>query len=74
VGDNWLEKIPEILDRETYLSELEVNSKEIFLCSFGSGKLDLPKSGRWNINRIQPAVATGLLGQYDEQYALAMCG
>ena len=74
VGDNWLEIIPEILDRETYLSELEVSSKEIFLCSFGSGKLDMPKSGRWNINRIQPAVASGLLGQYDEQYALAMCG
>lgn len=71
-GD-WLEKLPEMLEREAYLSELDGTSKEVLLCAFGQ-KQELPKNGTWKFSRIQPAVPSGLQDQYDENFALAMCG
>jgi hypothetical protein len=73
-GDDWLEKLPETLEREAYLSELDGSSRDIMLCSCGQEKQELPKSGPWKFNRIQPAILSGLQDQYDENFALAMCG
>jgi hypothetical protein len=73
-GEDWLEKLPEILEREAFLSELSGSSKEIILCSFEQVKRELPKSGLWKFNRVQPAIVPGLRDQYDENFALEMCG
>lgn len=73
-ADDWLEKLPETLEREAYLSELDGSAKEIVLWAFGQEKRDLPKGGPWKFNRVQPAIPAGLQEQYDENFALAMCG
>jgi hypothetical protein len=74
VGADWQEKLTEIIDRETYLSELDVNAKEIFLMSFDDKKVDIPSGGQWKIFKINPEIPMGLFEHYDEKYALAMCG
>lgn len=74
VGDDWLEKLTELIDRETYLSELEVGAKEIYLMSFDDKKMNIPKSSDWKIYKISPEIPMGLFENYDERFALAMCG
>ncbi|MBI3902530.1 MAG: hypothetical protein HY306_06250 [Nitrosomonadales bacterium] len=75
VADDWLQKLPEIIERETCLSGLDTEAKEVFLWSFDQLDWDMRQSGgRWKFIRIQPAPPSGLQAQYDEQYALAMCG
>ncbi len=74
VGADWQEKLTEIIDRETYLSELDTNTKEIFLMSFDDKKVNIPSSGQWKIFKINPEIPLGLFKHYDERYALAMCG
>ena len=74
VGEDWQEKLPEILEREAYLSELDASFKEVFLWSSEAGKFTPPRSVLWKISRMQPAALLGLQDQYDENYVLAMCG
>jgi hypothetical protein len=72
-GEDWLEKLPEIIDRESFLSNCDTNTKDIFLWSTEPVKIAPAKDG-WKIDNIQLAIPPGLLAQYDERYALAMCG
>jgi hypothetical protein len=74
VGADWQEKLTEIIDRETYLSELDASTKEIYLMSFDDKKVDIPSGGQWRIFKINPEIPLGLFEHYDEKYALAMCG
>jgi hypothetical protein len=74
VGADWQEKLTEIIDRETYLSELDTTTKEIFLMSFDDKKVHIPSSGQWKVFKINPEIPPGLFEHYDEKYALAMCG
>jgi hypothetical protein len=73
-GDDWLERLPEIIDRESFLSESDTTSKDIFIWSADRNTSELPVKGGWNVNNIQLAIPSGLVAQYDENYALAMCG
>jgi hypothetical protein len=74
IEDDWLEQLPDIVQRESYLSEFDTGSREILLWSFDQTELDIPKDGPFHITNIKPVIPQGLLGQYDEQYTLAMCG
>jgi hypothetical protein len=73
-GDDWLEKLPDLIDRESFLFDFDTGSKEVFLLSLDTKIAELPKNSTWKITRIQPAIPTGMAGQYDEHYSLAMCG
>ncbi|MGC2167012.1 MAG: hypothetical protein WA632_13480 [Gallionella sp.] len=74
VGSDWLMRLPEILDRESYLSELDVTSSEIFLWAPEYWKEDIPGGERWQIHKLQPAIRPSLVSEYDEQFVMAMCG
>ncbi|NOU01302.1 MAG: hypothetical protein HOO95_06995 [Gallionella sp.] len=72
VGADWLEKLPELLDRETYLSEVDTLADEIFLWAPEYWKTALPKSLKWKIHKLQPAIRASFAADYDERFALAM--
>lgn len=74
VGSDWLEKLPEILDREIYLSEVDASSDEIYLWAPEYWRAPLPKTVKWKIHKLQPVIRTGFAADYDERFAMAMCG
>lgn len=73
-GEDWQEKLPEIIDREAFLSNCDTDTKDIFLWSTDPRKNAAPVNGGWNIENIQLAIPEGLVAQYDERFSLAMCG
>ena len=74
VGSDWLEKLPDILDREVYLSEVDTSSDEIYLWAPEYWRATLPKVMNWKIHKLQPAIRDSFAADYDEHFALAMCG
>lgn len=74
VGQDWFEKLNEILDRESLLSEVDVSSDRIFLWAPEYIKVDIPKNTRWNIQKLKPEIRASFAPEYDEQFAMAMCG
>jgi len=74
VKSDWLEKLPEMLDREVSLSELDSPSDEVFLWAPEHWKASLPKSVQWKIRMLQPALHPGVAPQYEARFAMAMCG
>jgi hypothetical protein len=74
VGSDWLERLPEIIDREDRLSELDISSDEIYLWAPEHWTAALPKSERLKIHKLQPVVEPSMAHQYDARYAMAMCG
>lgn len=73
VADNWFENLNEILDREAFLSEMDISSDKIFLWAPEYVKNDFPKSARWNIQRLKPVIRASFAPDFDDQYAIAMC-
>ena len=74
VRGDWLEKLPEILDREASLSELDAHSDEVFLWAPEQWKDPLPKSAHWKIHKLQPMIRSGFAPEYDARFAMALCG
>lgn len=74
IGSDWKVKLPEILDREAYLTELDTSSNEIFLWAPEHWGADLPNSERWNIHKVKPVIRAGFAPEYDDRFAIAMCG
>ena len=74
VTSDWLEKLPDLLDREIYLSGVDALSDEIYLWAPEHWKTALPKSVKWKIHKLQPTIRTGFAADYDERFAMAMCG
>jgi hypothetical protein len=73
-GADWLQQLPGIVERESYLSEFDISSKEVLLWSFDQNEKNIHGGGLAQIKVVKPAVPAGLAGQYDEQYTLAMGG
>ncbi len=74
VGNDWLDRLPEMLDRETYLSELDAVSDEVYLWAPEHLQADLPASERWKIHKLQPVIRGSFAPEYEESFAMAMCG
>ena len=74
VGSDWLEHLPDIFDREACLSELNMTANEIYLWAPEYWRTALPNSAKWKIHKLQPVVRTGFAADYDERFAMAMCG
>ena len=74
VGNDWLDRLPEILDREAYLAESGTATDKICIWSPEHWKSDLPKSERWKFRKLQPVIRPGFAAEYDERFAIAMCG
>jgi hypothetical protein len=75
VGSDWLEKLPDLLDREIYLSEVDTSpDKAIYLWAPEHWRAALPKDLELKVYKLQPAVRAGLMADYDEHFAMAMCG
>lgn len=72
VGDDWQEMLPVILEREAYLTELDVSSDEIYLWAPEQGKVGLPVGGRWHLTRMQAVIRHGLMPEYEGRYTMAM--
>ena len=74
VRNDWLAKLPDILDRESSLTELDLPSEEVFLWAPDHWKDPLPKNTHWKINKLQPTVRPDIAPDYDARFAIAMCG
>ncbi len=74
VGSDWLDRLPEILDREAYLSELDTSSNQIFLWAPEQSAAVLPQSTQWKISMLAPVIRPSFLPEYDERFAMALCG
>jgi hypothetical protein len=74
VGADWFEKLSEILDRESFLSEIDVSSDKIFLWAPEYYKTEMPQSERWKVLRLKPEIRASFATDFDEQFAIAMCG
>ncbi len=72
VGSDWLEKLPDLLDREVFLSEVEASSDEIYLWAPEHWRTALPKTPKWNIHKLQPAIRADFAPSYEERFATAM--
>jgi len=74
VRNDWLAKLPDILDRESSLTELDIPSDEVFLWAPDHWKDPLPKNTQWKIHKLQPTVKPDFAPDYDARFAIAMCG
>ena len=73
VKDDWLAKLPDILDRESALTELNINSDEVFLWAPDHWNDPLPKNTKWKIQKLQPTVKPDFAPDFDARFAIAMC-
>jgi hypothetical protein len=70
VSEDWSRELPVILARESYLTELDVTTEQIYLWAPESGSLTV--SGGWQLNRLQPVIRYGFMPDYEGRYAMAM--
>jgi hypothetical protein len=73
VDKDWLEKLTEILDRESYLSDCDIASDKILLWAPEYVKTDMPKTARWKIQKVKPEIRASFAPDFDERFALALC-
>jgi hypothetical protein len=73
VSADWVLKLNEILERESYLSEVDIASDKVFLWAPEYMKADLPTSPRWKIQKLKPEIRPAFAPDFDERFALALC-
>jgi hypothetical protein len=70
VGEDWSAELPVILARESYLTELDVTTQQIYLWAPESGPLTV--GAGWQVHRLQPLIRQGFMPDYEGRYAMAM--
>lgn len=70
VSEDWSRELPVILARESYLTELDVTTEQIYLWAPESGALTV--GGGWQLSRLQPVIRHGFMPDYEGRYAMAM--
>ncbi len=70
VGEEWSAELPVILARESYLTELDVTTEQIYLWAPESGALAVDAG--WQVSRLQPVIRHGFMPDYEGRYAMAM--
>jgi len=73
VDKDWLERLTEILDRESYLSDCDIASDKIFLWAPEYVKTEMPINSRWKIRKVKPEIRASFAPDFDERFALALC-
>ena len=73
VDQDWTEKLNEFLDRESYLSDIDVATDKIFLWAPEYVKTEMPKSARWKIQKVKPEIRASFAPEFEERFALALC-
>ncbi len=73
VSDDWILKLNEILERESYLSDADIASDKVFLWAPTCLMADLPKSTRWKVQKVKPEIRPAFAPDFDERFALALC-
>lgn len=74
VGSDWRDTLVLALEREAYLAEADAATHSVFLWAPELGKADLPASGRWQIQNLQPLLRPALVPEYEGRYAMALSG
>lgn len=73
-GDDWLEMLPEIMEREVCLMGVKDSPAQVCLWSPEHWQAKLPEHGRWQFRMLQPVIRPGFADGYDARFALALCG
>jgi hypothetical protein len=71
---DWRDALPRLLEREAYLADGDAAADEILLWAPELEPAAWPRSARWKIHALQPALRPGLLPDYDGRFAVAMSG
>lgn len=79
-GSDWRETLPQLLEREAYLTDADATTNEVLLWapehdeSVSPESAGWPKSAGWKIQALQPAIRPGLMPDYERRFAVAMSG
>jgi hypothetical protein len=74
VGDDWRDTLSQVLERESYLTEHNVETNAVFLWAPELATAALSMSGRWQIHNLIPVVHPALVQEYEGRFAMAMSG
>jgi len=73
VDRDWLEKLNEFLDRESYMSDIDSATDKIFLWAPEFVTTATPEGARWKIRKVKPEIRASFAPEFDERFALALC-
>lgn len=54
IGDAWREELPDLLERESYLADTDVQMDEVMLWAPHLADDEMPANGRWRLHRLIP--------------------
>jgi hypothetical protein len=75
VGEDWLDKLPELLDREVYLNESGLTAEEVYLWAPEYWRESHRNNDtHWIIHNLHPLIRPSLAHEYDQRYVMGMCG
>jgi hypothetical protein len=74
IGDDWRDTLSQVLEREAYLTEPNVETNTVFLWAPELAAATLPISERWQIYNLNPVVHPAFVQEYEGRFAMAMSG
>jgi hypothetical protein len=74
VGEDWFDKLPDLLDREVFFNESGLTSEEVYLWAPEYWKANSPNNTHWIIHNLHPLIRPSIAPEYDQRYVMGMCG